>query len=369
MRIAIFHELPKGGARRAINEYSRTLKKNHIVDLFLVDEENILAEKRFYNETFIYEFVPKEWEGKNWRVRIFKDTLELLQLARLHKKVAIEIDEKKYDFVLVSASKYIEAPFIMKYLKSPFLFYCQDPNYRIIYDDLLGVSKNLGIARRLYENLNRLIRKTLDRQNINFTPYALAPSKFIAQQFTKTYKKMCRVVYYGVDTDFFKPKKSKKDYDILYIGSKHPIDGYDSLLKIFSCMKKKPKVKILLSENEWVSDDIELREMYRRAKIVVCTARKEGLGAVPLEAMSCGIPVVAVDEAGHKETIINGKTGYLLIRDPKYFAEKVNWLLSNPQILKKLGENARRVMVGNWTWGKRAKELETEINMFLKKKN
>lgn len=366
MKIAIFHELPKGGARRAINAYSQELKKNHRVDLFLTDEAIIDEEKKFYNNIFLHKFIPKAWLGNDWRVRLYKDTIELFRLALLHKKIASYIDNKKYDFVLVSASKYIEAPFVMRYLKTPFLFYCQDPNYRLVYDSLLRIDYKLDPFRKMYEKLNRHIRKILDKQNINCVSHALSPSNFIAQNFTKTYKKKCKVVYYGVDHKLFSPGKVQKDTDIFYIGSHHPIDGYKFLLEALSYMKKKPKTEILLADEKWISEDKKLRAMYRRARIFVCTAFKEGLGATALEAMSSGVPVVAVDEAGHRETVVDGITGYLIRRDPKIFARKLDWLLSNPKVLKDLGSNARRMVSDKWTWEKRTKELEKNIVDFYR---
>ncbi|MBI2028542.1 MAG: glycosyltransferase family 4 protein [Candidatus Levybacteria bacterium] len=367
MRIAVFHELPRGGARRAINAYSSELKKKHRVDLFLVDDKEIFDEKKYYSEVFYYKFTPKEWKGRNWKTRLYKDTIELFNIARLHKKIALDIDKKGYDFVLVSSSKYIQAPFIMRFLKSPFLFYTHDPSYRIIYDKLLQISNDLDLFRQLYEKLNRFVRKILDRQNISFAPYVLVPSRFISEEFVKIYNKKCKVIYYGIDTGFFKPSDESKQHDLFYIGSKDPIDGYDFLLEVIKLMKTKPKLRTLLTDKEWISDDIGLREIYRRTKIFVATARKEGLGASLMEAMACGVLVVAVDEGGHKEIIIDGRTGYLIDRAPNIFAKKLDTLLLNPSALKLFSKNARKVMIENWDWSKRTEDLEKEIITFLQK--
>jgi len=47
MKIAFFHELHAGGARRASNEFAKHLSKNHIVDLFIVDNQKTDCEKLF----------------------------------------------------------------------------------------------------------------------------------------------------------------------------------------------------------------------------------------------------------------------------------------------------------------------------------
>src|SRR3989344_8192921 len=163
MKIAVFHELPEGGARRAINEFCKQLKITNLVDLFLVDEEENLSEKKFYSNIFFHRFIPKKWVGHNWTIRFYKDTIELIKLYFLNKKIARQIDNEKYDIVLVSASRYIEAPFIMRFLQTPFVFFIHDPFYRIIYDSMLKISKKLDIIRYNYERFNRLLRKVLDK--------------------------------------------------------------------------------------------------------------------------------------------------------------------------------------------------------------
>lgn len=46
-------------------------------------------------------------------------------------------------------------------------------------------------------------------------------------------------------------------------------------------------------------------------KALLYTPSFEHLGIVPLEAMACGLPVLAVDNGGPQETIIDGQTGLL----------------------------------------------------------
>lgn len=41
----------------------------------------------------------------------------------------------------------------------------------------------------------------------------------------------------------------------------------------------------------------------------------EDFGMSPVESMACGVPVIGVDEGGLKETVIDGKTGFLLPKD------------------------------------------------------
>lgn len=366
MKIAIYHELPKGGARRAINEYARNLKKfKNTVDLYIAEDHKNIKEIPFYTKVYFHTFIPKKWTGKNWRVRLYKDTVELTKLYLLNKRIAKLIDRRKYDVVLVSASQFIEAPFIMRFLKTPFVFYAGDPNYRLVYDSLITIPSGLDPFRYAYEKLNRATRKELDKKNISFAKLCLSPSKYIAKGFKETYNKANSVIYYGIDTNFYTPGTIKKTIDIFYIGSYQPTDGYPLLKKSLSLMKIKAKARILAFEDEWISDDKELLRLYQQSKLVVCPARKEGLGLVILEAMACGVPVVAVNEAGHKEVVIDGKTGYLVSRNALLMAQKLDYLLTHPTDLKSMSKNAREEMLAHWSWEVNAKKLETLLKSIL----
>jgi glycosyltransferase involved in cell wall biosynthesis len=55
---------------------------------------------------------------------------------------------------------------------------------------------------------------------------------------------------------------------------------------------------------------LELPGFYQAADVCVQASREEGLGFSPLEALACGIPVVATEVGGLRETIIDGQTGW-----------------------------------------------------------
>lgn len=52
--------------------------------------------------------------------------------------------------------------------------------------------------------------------------------------------------------------------------------------------------------------------MIAGAIATICVSKNEDFGMVAIESMSCGVPVIAVDEGGYRETMVAGETGYLI---------------------------------------------------------
>lgn len=358
MKIAFFHELPQGGARKASNIFSSLLKKNHTIDLFTTLPVEPL-EKQNYSHVYISPFVPKEWRGNDWKTRLYKDTLELYKLAIYHKKIAAKINKGKYNVAFVQASQFLETPFLLRFLTIPSAFYCHDPHYRMVYEPML-YPKDLDFLHDVYERTNRFVRKYLDKQNFASATKIIANSKFAQGQILKSYGRKSIVSYLGVNEKVFTPQPSvtNKDIDVLYIGSKEPLDGYDLVKKAVEQMPNKPHVYTLFSEDNWIKSEKEMSALYQRSKLVVCSAYNEPFGMVPLEAMASSVPVIAVNEGGYRETVIDRKTGFLIPRNPKTLAERISWLLSHPALLHDLGVQGRKVIVQSWTWQASTNSLE-----------
>jgi D-inositol-3-phosphate glycosyltransferase len=82
----------------------------------------------------------------------------------------------------------------------------------------------------------------------------------------------------------------------------------------------------------------ELPALIRSADLVVCLPWYEPFGIVPLEAMACGVPVVAAAVGGMIDTVVDGVTGALLPpRRPDLFAAVVTDLLADPDRRRRYG--------------------------------
>jgi starch synthase len=124
----------------------------------------------------------------------------------------------------------------------------------------------------------------------------------------------------------------------------------------------------------WLAETVprnDLIAVYSQAAVFVCPSIYEPFGLINLEAMACGTPVVASAVGGIPEVVLDGETGLLVPfrstgpRDsepeqPDRFAEDlaeaVNKLLSDPEVLAKMGRAARKRVERHFSWDRIAQK-------------
>lgn len=352
MKIALFHELNWGGARRTVNEFARVLSNKHTVHIYYVDGSKETIKYNNLSTYIFYQFPSLEYMGGNWKRKIYKDSIELLKLYLLHKKIAKQINKEKYDLIFIHPSKFTQAPFLLRFIKGHKVYFCQEP-LRLIYDEYLNSLVNLACHKFIYEIINRKIRKWIDASNTKKADLILANSLYSVRSIKKAYGINSHLCYLGVDVNKFRPIPVKKIYDVLFIGNKTSIEGYDLFKDTVKLFKQKINIKILESNFRYamISDEQLVLE-YNRAKIVVQLSRNEPFGLIPIEAMACGVPVIAIAEGGLAESVLHGKSGFLIKRSKKELFEALSILLDKDDLRKKMGKKAREYTVANWTWEK-----------------
>jgi len=109
----------------------------------------------------------------------------------------------------------------------------------------------------------------------------------------------------------------------------------------------------------YVSPD-ELEIYYRECSVaVVSSVWPEPFGAVGLEAMRHGLPVVAFDAGGIKEWLTNGQNGFLVPwMDRVTFAARVEELLRDKDLARKLGAQGRQMAANQFEFSKYIDGLE-----------
>lgn len=96
--------------------------------------------------------------------------------------------------------------------------------------------------------------------------------------------------------------------------------------------------------------------------ILIHPAYKEGSGRVVMEAMAAGKPVIGSRAGGVQELIQDGVTGFLAPpKDVAAFAEKASFLIENPQVREKMGEQAAIYAQANFS---SEKMMESIISLY-----
>ena len=90
------------------------------------------------------------------------------------------------------------------------------------------------------------------------------------------------------------------------------------------------------------TNDVEYE--YSQSSLFVLSSRFEGFGLVIIEAMSCGLPVLAFDcPWGPREIITDGKDGLLVDNgNVSQLADSIIYLIDHPDVRKQMGEEAKR---------------------------
>lgn len=95
----------------------------------------------------------------------------------------------------------------------------------------------------------------------------------------------------------------------------------------------------------------ELVDAYHRSNLFVLPSRHEGMPNAMLEAMSCGLPVIATAIAGNEELVQDGKNGLLVpAEDEIKLQDAIDSLLPRGEIRREMGASSRQIIEDGYTW-------------------
>ena len=140
------------------------------------------------------------------------------------------------------------------------------------------------------------------------------------------------------------------------------VDYYKELLilsnKLVPCNST---VTFLKSPNDGVKT-----MLLRNCHTLLYTPDREHFGIVPLEAMYCGLPVIAVNSGGPLETVKDNETGYLCPQDAEEFASKMKHLCLHREIARKMGEEGKLHVVRHFSFNSFSSQLDNLVEDFNK---
>ncbi len=157
--------------------------------------------------------------------------------------------------------------------------------------------------------------------------------------------------------------KEKDRYKLIICGAVSKDKAFQEYYKkIKEEVRKTQDVQIITGASEK-----KLAELYSKATAVLYPPLNEDYGLVPLEAMASWKPVIAVNEGGPKETVLHGKTGFL-VNSENEMAEKMKYIAEHPSIASDIGKNGRKHVEKNYSWEVFFKKFDKKLQEIKKGK-
>lgn len=357
---------PIGGAETVVENLTNVLaQKGHEISIFTTSASS-KDKVEEYNDITVYRY------GTNFKVASGKFSLSLLK------------GPLKYPTDLVHVHVSVPMGDIAGFL------YAKKKNKPLIVTTHLDVGSYKGvIIKSFYYLYCKLITKLLSRADT-----IISPSEYYINEagVSEKYRNKIVVIPNGINIEDFDVPYSKEECReklalssperiLLCVGNLEPRKGFDILLKAMpKILKNVQDTKLVFVGNGIMSDVLksladnlgifehikfagfvdESKKVlyYKSADIFVHPSIYEIFGIVNLEAMACGVPIVASKVGGIPDVVKNGENGLLVPpRDSEALADAIIHLLENEDIRVKMGKNGRK-KVENYSWKRIAEETE-----------
>lgn len=234
--------------------------------------------------------------------------------------------------------------------------------------------RHKGLRRHFYHKcwvapIEQSVMKRADK--------VVAVSQFVADTAKATLVDLpMQVIYNGIDTNIFTPGNRVRNPDepfrLLYVGSWKTLKGVDLFSEIFrnlgdefvlyytggeTAAKDKSRMPDNMHDIGYLHGDAAVAAALQNSDALIFPSRAEGFGLVALEAMACGVPVIASKNSSLVEIIEDGDSGLLCTTD-----DVAAMILA----IRKLANNTElymRLRVGGYT---RARTMFNEY-LFIQK--
>ena len=394
MKIAVFHNLPSGGAKRALFEWCQRLVNAHSLDVFTLEtaDHDFCDIRPYATQHEIYEFSPRDlFRSPFGRLNQFQRWRDLGDLEKLNRRIAEQINRGGYDVLFANTCMYTFIPALLQQVKIPSVYYLHEPFGSGFYRSFERPYLRKADWRESLNRLDPLIRlyqgrlDSIQKRSVQKTTRLLANSNFTRERIHSGFGADSAFSPYGVDLNGFYPVEgAKRESYVVSVGEMSPRKGFDFVIKSLGTIpaEQRPLLKLAcnivhpdefayinkLAEQNSVQLEVltgvktaGLRELYAKARLCIYAPVMEPFGLVPLEAMACGTPVVGVREGGVQESILHEQTGLLVERNEQQFGLAILNLLASPELIDIYGENGHKHVLKNWTWEKSVSILSSQL--------
>lgn len=217
-------------------------------------------------------------------------------------------------------------------------------------------------------NSERVIEKGI--KEYEEADYIFALSSYVRQTFIDrgipAAKVLC--VPSGIDLSSFRQiEKTDTVFRIVYCGILQLKKGTHYLLQAFDELKLKNAELWLIGSvsKEMVPllrrfegsfhhfgyvPNSQLSQLYSQGSVFVLPSLEEGLAKVLIEAMACGLPVVATTNTGAGDVVHEGTDGFVIpIRDVEALKSRILFLYQNQELCRQMGQSAKERVHAEFT--------------------
>ena len=348
MRIGIVLYPTFGGSGIVATELGKALsKKGHEIHFITYSEPVRLGELRkniFYHEVRtsdypLFKFTPYEQVLTSKLV----DVVKFERLDLLHVHYAIPHASAAYMAQQILKDQGVEIPFVTTLHGTDITLVGKDPSFEPVINFSINKSNRVTAVS---ENLKKETFELFDiKNNIEVIP------NFI-----------CLKEYKLNNNDYYKKRFAPNNEKVIcHVSNFRKVKRIEDVIIAFEGISKEMDVKLLLvgdgperarleqiSRNSKFSKNIfflgslkSTKEVLNISDLFILPSSKESFGLSALEAMACGVPVIASDSGGIPEVISHGKSGLLnSVGDTYQMTKNALKLLSNDSLLEKFKTNA-----------------------------
>ena len=235
-------------------------------------------------------------------------------------------------------------------------------------------------SMRLRLKTAKLLEKNSELE-IKLADDIICGSSFPADCIKNSYSdKRCFIIPYGVNKKQFTfQKKSKSEnskISFVYVGGVEMTKGSQYLLKAWNELNVDEAILKMVGDYGYAKNELvskaniqytgfvlkeQMPSIYHESDVYIIPSLYEGFSQSLIEAMSCGLPVIATECSGAKMVVKNGINGFVIRpADVSALKDKIQWVLENKDMLPKMGKEAS-VSVKNLTWENYMKGIRETI--------
>lgn len=390
MKIAVWHNLPSGGGKRALYDHVKGLVKlGHHVESWCPQtaDQDFLSLKEVISEHIVPLALPEKIEDR------------LKSMEEHCRSCALEINKGGFDLLFAGACTFFRTTPIAKYVQIPKVIYLGEP-FRLFYEALpelpwaaLPESKahwwEIDSLKFFFTDWKRIqsFRVQLREEKLNAAAFdqILVNSFFSRESVMRAYGLDSSVCYLGVDPELFKPTGEKREKFVTGLGSVYVGKGIDRAIRAIETIDKSKRPNLMwignfsdwgyqkkmerLAESCGVTINFkinipheEMVSLLSRSSALIYPSRLEPFGLAVLEANACGTPVVGIAEGGVRESVIEGENGILVPDvDSVKLGQAIVKFSENLSLSSEMGKKARNFVCEKWNIDKAIKRLEEQL--------